>query len=209
MAARIWPTLVACLILVTAAHAQSTIRPNNSPGADLPAALRSEFFQAARNGDVTRAQKLLAQQPMLVNSRPDNDHRNPLIIAAWKNQADMAKFLLANGADIEAEDYIWGASALAWAGWFGHPEVAAVLIEAKAEVNHPNRGGATPLNSALTAKSLKSDDQSWKASLENYDKVISLLKANGGVKKQTRTRPWPIVEGWGNPELDGFPKTTK
>ncbi len=201
--------LLAIFALASVLQAQDTIKPNNSPGADLPAALRSEFFQAAAKGDVARATELLAQQPLLLNSRPDNDHRNPLIIAAWKNQAEMAKFLLSHGADIEAEDYIWGASALGWAGWYGHPEVAAVLIEAKAEVNHPNRGGATPLNSALTAKNLQSDDQSWKASPENYEKIILLFKEHGGVKKQTRTRPWPIVEGWGDPALDGFPKKTK
>ena len=201
-----WPgaTALALAALLGGACAQQpshskphAVRPNIGPGATLPAKLRNAFFSAAAEGDLETVSAMLDKQPLLVDARPDNDHRTPLIITAWKNQPEMARLLIDRGADLESEDFVWGASALGWAGWNGQPKVAQVLIAAGAEVNHPNRGGCTPLCSALARAGSKYADD---ATPEDRASVIRLLREHGGVPRQDRTRPWPIVEGWDDVE---------
>ncbi len=177
-------------------NSEQTIRPNLGPGSDLPNQLRSAFFAAASDGDMHTAKQLLRRHPLLIDARPDNDHRTPLIIATWRDEVEMVKLLIANGADLEAEDYVWGGSALGWSGWFGRPLVASVLIEAGAVVNHPNRGGCTPLCNALAAQAHGPDQGEGHATHADRVAVIELLKRHGGVPHQNRTRPWPIIEGW-------------
>src|SRR5471030_1172699 len=131
------PLLLTILCTISAAFAQEpvtqAIRPNTGPGSHLPATVREEFYHAAITGDLATAKDLLAKEPLLVGARPDNCPHTPLTMAACRNQVEMVKFLLANKADIEDEDFVCGASALGWSGWFGHPDVAAVLIAAGAE----------------------------------------------------------------------------
>jgi hypothetical protein len=169
------------------------IRPNEGPDSDLPNELRRSFFRAAARGDVQTAKQLLERQPLSVDARPDNEHRIPLISATW---VEMVKLLIAHGADREAEDYVWGGNALGWSGWFGRPSVASVLIEAGAEINHPNRGRCTPLCSASSAQAHKPDQGDRQATPADRVAVIELLKKHGGGPQQDRTRPWPIIEGW-------------
>jgi hypothetical protein len=183
--------------LVTAheGHDHPTTRPTTGPAAHLPADQREAVFDAARDGDIQALTALLDKEPLLVDARPDNDHRTPLIIAAWSNQAGAAELLIERGADIEAEDFVWGASALGWAGWFGSHDVAVVLINAGAEINHPNRDGTTPLGSARGALNYKPAPPG-DATPEQRKTLEQLLLDKGAVPKQTRTRPWPIVAGW-------------
>jgi len=176
--------------------AVQVVRPNTGPGSDLPNDLRRDFFAAAAAGDIRTAKAMLAAQPLLVDARPDNESRTPLIVATWRNRAGMVKFLLEHGADLEAEDYVWGGSAVGWSGWFGRPSVALVLIEAGAEVNHPNRGGCTPLGSATAALESLPDQGEGQATREDRVAVVELFKESGGVMQQDRVRPWPIIEGW-------------
>ena len=172
------------------------IRPNRGPGSDLPNPLRRAFVRAAAGGDIHTAKRLLEQQPLLIDARPDNVSRTPLIAATWGDRVEMVMLLIAHGADLEAEDYVWGGSAVGWSGWFGRPSVALVLIEAGAEINHPNRGGCTPLCSAMAAQTKKPYQGDGQATPADRAAVIELFKKHGGVERQVRTRPWPIIEGW-------------
>ena len=151
------------------------IRPNRGPGSDLPKPLRRDFFKAAAGGDVRSAKRLLAQAPLLIDAWPDNESRTPLIAATWGDHVEMVQLLIAGGADLEAEDYVWGGSALGWSGWFGRPAVASVLIASGAEVNHPNRGGCTPLGSAAAAAASRSDQGHGQATAADRSAVIALL----------------------------------
>lgn len=108
----------------------------------------------------------------------------------------MVRFLIEQGADIEAEDYVWGGSALGWSGWFGRPSVARVLIEAGADINHPNRDGCTPLCSAVAAQQHEPDQGRRQATPEDRSAIVALLEAHGGALQRQRTRPWPIIAGW-------------
>lgn len=176
-------------------HDHPTTRPTTGPAAHLPADQRQAIFDAARDGDLQAITVLLDKEPLLVDARPDNDHRTPLIIAAWTNQAGAAQLLIERGADVEAEDFVWGASALGWCGWFGSQDVAVVLINAGAEINHPNRDGNTPLGSARGALNYKPAPPG-DATPEQRQALEKLLLDKGAVPKEPRTRPWPIVAGW-------------
>lgn len=74
---------------------EHVVRPNVGPGSDLPNQLRRAFFGAAASGDIQTAKRMLAREPLLVDARPDNESRTPLIVATWRDKVDMVSFLIA------------------------------------------------------------------------------------------------------------------
>lgn len=66
-----------------------------------------------------------------------------LMHAAWKGRLDAVKWLIANGAQINREPRQW--SALHYAVFAGHEEVARLLVESGADVNALSTNGSTPL----------------------------------------------------------------
>jgi ankyrin repeat protein len=86
-----------------------------------------EILLAAQHGNVERVQKLLAGDPALVNIKGEYD-KTPLHWAAEKNHLQLAKVLLAGGADISAET-TWGSTPLQWAANMGSHDVAELLLE--------------------------------------------------------------------------------
>lgn len=75
--------------------------------------------------------------------------RTPLHQAARMGAIDVARSLLAEGADANAKDKE-GNTPLHHALWEGHVEIAAMLIEHGAEVNARGRSGQTPLHVAAS-----------------------------------------------------------
>ena len=49
--------------------------------------------------------------------------------AAFGGHVEVVRFLVANGADINAQDAYYGRTVLTWAAWVGHVEVVRLLIE--------------------------------------------------------------------------------
>lgn len=70
--------------------------------------------------------------------------RTPLIWAAWRNDVESARQLLARGAAVDAAD-AFGWTPLTCAGWNGCAESARLLLENGAEVDHRDEEGCTPL----------------------------------------------------------------
>src|SRR5207249_1437675 len=64
----------------------------------------TEIFDAAKSGDLAKAQALLKDNPDLVSSKDKDSAFTPLHWAAFKGQKDVAALLLANKADINAKD---------------------------------------------------------------------------------------------------------
>jgi ankyrin repeat protein len=89
-----------------------------------------EILLAAQDGNVDRVQKLLAGDPALVNIKGEYD-KTPLHWAAEKNHLQLAKVLLAGGADISTET-TWGSTPLQWAANMGSHDVAELLLESGA-----------------------------------------------------------------------------
>ena len=106
----------------------------------------------------------------------------PLHLAVLFDQREMARFLLANGADLNtrAKDK-HGGTPLHWAAALGRVEMARLLIEAGADVNAADNNAFTPLDATHY------DRESRK---EAKLKIADLLRAKGGRSKtQHRKQP--------------------
>ncbi len=69
--------------------------------------------------------------------------------AARCNRLEIARFLLDQGAKVNARDYL-GMTPLHWAAYLGHQDMAALLLQHAAEVNAAEINGLTPLHLATT-----------------------------------------------------------
>jgi uncharacterized protein len=137
-----------------------------------------DFFQAARSGDLARLGALLASQPELLHARNELG-QSALILAQYHRQPEAVAWLLARrpsltlheacaagvldavkeiiGArgsktiDAHAQD---GFTPLALACFFGHPEIAAYLVDQGANVNlaAKNPMQVAPLHAATAAR---------------------------------------------------------
>jgi hypothetical protein len=85
-----------------------------------------------------RVPELLAAHPERVNQRYGGWQVTPLHVAAERNDAELARLLLAADPDLDAKDTAFRSTPLGWARHFGHAEIIA-LIEA-----HQRRKGGTP-----------------------------------------------------------------
>lgn len=109
------------------------------------AAFGAEIHDAAAAGDLARVQALLKSNPELVSSK-NGAGVTPLHFAAQKGRRDIAEFLIASKADVNASDNN-GDMPLHMAAAFGYADVAAILIANKAEVNAKDeQENATPLH---------------------------------------------------------------
>ena len=97
-------------------------------------------------GDVLDVIFLLHEGLADVNS-PDNYGNAPLDYASENGQVEMTKFLLFEGAYVNAinDD---GQTPLHFASGYGHVEVVKVLLASGANVNAKNNDGDTPLHLA-------------------------------------------------------------
>jgi ankyrin repeat protein len=109
------------------------------------------LHDAARNGDLKAIMALLKGNPGQVLSR-NSDGLMVLHYAAYNGYKDVAEFVLASGADVNARtvDGYWrAATPLHMAAEGGHRDLAALLLANRADVNAQDSVGWTPLHSAL------------------------------------------------------------
>jgi ankyrin repeat protein len=76
-------------------------------------------------------------------NRANRFNEQALMLAAWTGQRDAAAWLLDHGAQINREGNEW--SALHYAAFAGHDEIAKMLIQKKADVNAKSTNGSTVL----------------------------------------------------------------
>jgi 26S proteasome non-ATPase regulatory subunit 10 len=67
-----------------------------------------------------------------VNHKDDEDGWTPLLWAALKNKTEVAKVLLAHGAQVNVRNR-GGRTAIYYARYKGHPEMEALLLQHGAE----------------------------------------------------------------------------
>ncbi|GFS05263.1 ankyrin repeat domain-containing protein 49-like [Elysia marginata] len=91
-------------------------------------------------------QDILSHDPKLVMSR-DGDLYTPLHRAAYNDHTEMAEFLLANGAEVNARTAD-GWQPLHSAARWNATATAQILIQAGADINGQTNGGLTPLHLA-------------------------------------------------------------
>ena len=78
------------------------------------------------------------------------------LMAASEKSIEIARLLLAHGADANAKEHTGGQTALMWAVAEKHPEIARVLIEHGADIHARSKSGFTPLHFAAQEGDLES-----------------------------------------------------
>jgi ankyrin repeat protein len=108
------------------------------------------IHSAAQKGDLAKVTALIKQNPSLVSTK-DNMGMTPLHVAAKNDHKDVAEFLLANGADINAKDSNGEFTPLDLAlSCYHYMDVVELLVAKGADVNARSKQGLTPLQEAAT-----------------------------------------------------------
>jgi ankyrin repeat protein len=163
------------------------------------------IHQAALDGNLDKVKALLQDDPSLVFSKvPTNapnyvryDGFTPLLCAAENGHKDVADFLLAHKADVNATSAN-GWTSLHAAAYFGHKDVVELLLSHKAHIEAKDLDGYTPLHLAsggghkdivellltnkadVNAKSVNGQTPLKLAELVKHTDVVELLRQNGG-----------------------------
>ncbi len=114
--------------------------PNEKGVAGILVALQSEAPKSAM---------LLAQSPQTNVNVQNQLGETPLMLAAINNQLDLAKVLIARGADVNRE----GWTPLHYAAAKGHREMMRLLLENDAYLDSESANGTTPLMMAAFSNS--------------------------------------------------------
>lgn len=122
----------------------------------------SPIERAAEKSDIV---KLLVQKGADIDTNAARPRRIPLIHAAVSGYLEMAQFLLANGANVDAHGE-HTSTALYFASERGYLEIVRLLIGNKANVNFVNRR-------TLTATALQT------AASLNHVEIVELLLSHG------------------------------
>jgi ankyrin repeat protein len=101
-----------------------------------------DIFEAIIKGEIDTVMKLVEKDNEVVNIA-NNNNESPLLLSAKHGQADIARFLISKGADVNKSDKKKWAP-LHYATWSSE-EIVRLLIEKGADVNLQNSAGETPL----------------------------------------------------------------
>src|SRR5579883_40908 len=107
-----------------------------------------DIHDAVRKGDLKRVEELVEKHPDVVNERQAGDDRTPLLIAVFSKKKDIAQYLIAHGADMNAYDR-YGDSPLSKACEMDDTTFVSMFLAHGANVNDTDRYGATALHSVM------------------------------------------------------------
>jgi cytohesin len=126
---------------------------------------------ASLDGDLEEVRRLVEEDPGLVNAM--FNRRTALSTAAVSNHAEVVRYLLDNGAQVDLappERGTRGMTALHWACQDGCPEAVAVLLEYGADAATVTGDGWTPLLFASASEPARGRD---------YPFIVAQLLAHG------------------------------
>lgn len=115
----------------------------------LPVHAADRLPDLARDGDVPGVKRLLSQKADV--NAAGGDGMTALHWAASEQNLEIARLLVAAGADVNRETRLQHMTPLHLAAAAGNRELAELLIEAKADVNAVNDLGTTPLMQAAAS----------------------------------------------------------
>ena len=105
-------------------------------------AQEKDVFDVARSGTVEEMQELVKQNPDVINSTNTMGF-SPLILACYRGNTDVAKFLIDHVKDVNYRSP--EGTALAGLCIRYHKELAVALLEKNADPNIADANGTTPL----------------------------------------------------------------
>lgn len=132
------------------------------PKAAIPKVTKQEAFafsKAIQKEDAAGVAKALKAYPSLANAPLvyKNNHwigtpvPLPLSLAAFEGNVPIVTLLIQSGADVNAEDHIFGETALDNAVTFHYPQVVTLLLTHGANIEFKDTGGTTALQRAVMA----------------------------------------------------------
>lgn len=101
-----------------------------------------DIFDIARKGTIEQAKEVLNVNPKAFNDVNENGY-SPLVLACYRGNNEVAKFLIENGSDINGNSKM--GTALMSAIVKGNNEIAKLLINKKADLNAADANGITAL----------------------------------------------------------------
>ena len=112
-------------------------------------AQEKNVFDIARSGTLTEIQNLNKSNPDLINSLNENK-TSPLILACYRGNIEVAKFLIENVKNINYNSDM--GTALMAATYKNQPQLVKLLLEKKANPNATDANGITALSLAVQFK---------------------------------------------------------
>ncbi|GAB0155426.1 ankyrin repeat domain-containing protein [Chryseobacterium sp. Alg-005] len=100
------------------------------------------IYDIARNGTVAEVKEMMKQNPDVINQANENGF-SPLILACYRGNVEVAKFLMDNVKDINYKSQ--EGTALAGLSVKYNKELVEYLLEKKADPNIADSTGSTPL----------------------------------------------------------------
>lgn len=143
--------------------------------------LNKKLIEACEKGNLSKAKKLTLRIGNGIDTVYGIIGETPLMCASRNNQLDICKFLLENGADVNAKgiaDY----TALMKAAGEGNLEICRLLIDNGADISATNSFGDTAFDLAVSVKSSDSSHKEVCALLGEPDSFAKVKKfiENGG-----------------------------
>ena len=115
---------------------------------DNPTAVLEIALKVASMADHLGIVKFLLQQGIDINAKSNPEEGTPLHEACHTGQLEIARYLLANGADITSQDRD-GMTPLHWAAWHQHLDLIDLLVENNAPLKIRNTYGGTVLDATI------------------------------------------------------------
>ena len=105
-------------------------------------AAQENVFEVARKGTLEQAQALMATDPDVFDTVNEAGY-SPLILACYRGNNEVAKFIIESGVDINGSSSM--GTPLMAAVVKGNIEIVKALLEKKADVNFADANGTTAL----------------------------------------------------------------
>ncbi len=112
----------------------------------------TDVFEIARKGTISQAEAVVKTYPKAFNAVNENGF-SPLILACYRGNNEVAKFIINQGVDINVKSDM--GSALMACIVKGNNEIAQFLIAKKADLNITDNQGTTALMYAVQFKNIE------------------------------------------------------